>query len=77
MDDLFEYLEEDEEYIEAETEEDKRSLVGACHKCFNTSFVVEERNGVLGVVFTSTSNDSMGKPIRQLQVCGHGLKLNY
>jgi len=68
------YLYEEEQQLEeAPKEEDKPDfLEGICSKCLNSGFVHDVKNGVLGVCYTTLTEDSAGHPIKKLMVCTHG-----
>jgi hypothetical protein len=69
------YFDEIDAEIIEEAEEVPES--GMCTKCFGSGYVITERNGVVGVVFTSTQTDSEGKPIRKLVPCGCDVEVTY
>lgn len=62
---------------ETDQESDKQLLDGLCLRCMNTGFVIKEKDGMFGVTFTSRETDSLGQPVRKLQVCGHEIKLRF
>jgi hypothetical protein len=64
----------DGEVIEAE---EPPKSEGDCAKCYGSGYVIAERNGVIGVVFTSTNTDSEGKPIRKLVPCVCEVDVSY
>lgn len=65
----------EEEIIDAEEIPDKH--VGLCSECLGSGYRIRQRNGVLGVLFTSTSSDSEGKPIRRLMSCDCKVQVSY
>lgn len=66
------YLLENEN--ETAPDEDKPSFLdGICSRCLDSGFVHDVKNGVLGVCYTTLSEDSTGKPIKKLMVCNHGV----
>lgn len=50
---------------------------GICPKCFGSKFLMTERNGFMGVLYTSENNDSEGKPIKRLMSCDCTIKTTY
>lgn len=52
-------------------------LDGICPKCLGSDFVIYERNGVQGVLFTAQNIDSEGKPIKTLVHCDCKVKVDY
>lgn len=50
---------------------------GVCERCLGSGYLMKERDGVLGVVFTSTMNDSEGKPVRRLVRCECKVQVDY
>lgn len=50
---------------------------GVCSRCLGSDFVITERNGVMGVVFSSFNTDSEGVPIKVLVPCDCGVEVNY
>jgi len=67
----------EEPTIELVTEEDKPSfLEGICPQCLDSGFKHDVKDGVLGVCYTTLSQDASGNPIKQLMVCNHTTKIN-
>ena len=52
-------------------------LEGLCSDCLGSGYRIRERNGILGVLFTSFSEDSEGKPIRRLVPCDCKVEVSY
>lgn len=50
---------------------------GICPKCLGTHFMIAERNGALGAVYVSTSQDSTGKPIKRLLTCECSINVDF
>jgi hypothetical protein len=44
-------------------------LPGLCSECLGSGYKIRRKDGIFGVLFTSTSEDSEGKPIRRLVPC--------
>jgi hypothetical protein len=51
--------------------EEYNFLEGICPKCLDTSFVHTVKNGILGIAYTTFTQDASGKPIRKLMICNH------
>ncbi len=51
-------------------------LEGICLKCLDTTFLHTVKDGVLGVCYTSNTEDSSGHPIKKLMRCNHNTKIN-
>jgi hypothetical protein len=65
---------EEKDYVDAE---EIPQFQGICEKCLGSSYRITERNGVMGVLFTSDTTDSEGKPIRRLIPCDCGVEVTY
>lgn len=68
--DTLNYFEE----VEAEPvieEEQYSFLQGICSKCLDSGFVHTVKDGVLGVAYTSFTQNSAGIPQKKLMVCKH------
>ena len=50
---------------------------GLCSKCMGSGYQITKRNGVLGVLFTTTANDSEGKPVKRLLRCDCKIQVSY
>ena len=72
------YLLEEETTEETPTSETDKPLFleGICPRCLDTTFVHDVKDGVLGVCYTSNSEDSSGHPIKKLMRCNHGANIN-
>ena len=69
------YFEEVEnDYVDAE---EIPQYSGVCSKCLGSGYRITERNGVRGVLFTSTMTDSEGKPVRRLVPCDCGVEVSF
>lgn len=50
---------------------------GICPKCLGSKYLMTERNGVMGVLYTSDNQDSEGKPIKRLLSCDCTVETTY
>lgn len=66
---------EEDEIMDAEEIPDQH--VGVCSDCLGSGYKIRQRNGVLGVLFTSNTSDSEGKPIRRLVPCDCRVEVSY
>jgi hypothetical protein len=66
---------EENEVIDAEEVSDKRP--GLCPECLGSGYRIKQRDGVMGVLFTSTSTDGEGKSIRRLVRCACEVDVSY
>lgn len=64
----------DGEVIEAE---EIPQYEGVCERCLGSGYVIRERNGVMGVLYTSTMTDSEGKPVKRLVPCDCQVEVTY
>lgn len=73
---LFDYIDSpEEEVIEVKMDEsDKPFMEGICPKCLDTGFIHTVKDGILGLAFQVSGQDSVGQPIKRLLVCGCGFK---
>lgn len=67
---------DNENVIDVEIEEDT-PLVGVCRKCLGTGYIIQEKDGIKGMLFTSTSNDSEGRPVKRLVPCDCKVRVSY
>ena len=50
---------------------------GLCPSCLGSGYRIRESNGIIGVLYNSTSNDSEGKPVRRLIHCDCKVQVSY
>ena len=55
----------------------KPKLTGVCSKCLGSKYLMTERNGMMGVLYTSENEDSEGKPIKRLLSCNCSVTTTY
>lgn len=75
-DDLFSsYLENNTVTVEAEEVVEKpAALEGICPRCLDTGFINTVKDGVLGLAYEVSGEDSVGQPIKRLKRCNCGFK---
>lgn len=78
FEDVEQYFDFEEDSIEGEIiEEEQDTPQGVCSKCLNSGFVYTRQNGVIGLVYSIVGQDSAGRNIKRLQVCGHNTRTTY
>lgn len=60
------FFEEDEQILDAE---EIPTQPGVCSMCYGSKYKMREVNGVVGVLYTVTGEDSEGKPKKRLLAC--------
>ena len=54
---------------EEEQEGDEIPKSGICSKCLGTKYMIVHRDGSIGALYTTTHQDSNGKPQKRLLLC--------
>jgi hypothetical protein len=68
------YLLEEEKSVDEPHTESINFLEGICPNCLDSGFVHTVKDGILGMAYRFEGEDSLGRPIKRLQVCSHGIK---
>lgn len=50
---------------------------GVCSRCMGTGYIIEVRNGLIGVLYTSTYEDEEGQDVKRLMVCDCKISVDY
>lgn len=53
------------------------SVDGICSKCLDTGYIMTNRSGLLGVLYSSTFEDAEGKPVKRLVHCECRISTDY